>query len=99
MVDDIPVGRGFAPKRACMSRGGFAGTLASGLAATGETRTLVRRAAFTAESLVDASASMEPNDLTVSARWPPVVDGAAGEEDNKGLGVSTVPKAMLPVGQ
>lgn len=43
------------------------------------------------------SASIDPKDFTASARWPPVVDGAAGEEDKRGLGESTVPNAKLPV--
>lgn len=44
------------------------------------------------------SASRDPKDLTASERWPPVVEGAAGEEDRRGLGESTVPKARLPAG-
>lgn len=42
------------------------------------------------------SASMEPNDLTASAKWLPVAAGAAGDEDSSGLGESTVPKARFP---
>lgn len=98
MTDDVPFGWGFAPKRACMSSCCFGGTTpgTGGLVITSDTSVLVRRAAFTAEGSVEASASIEPKALTVSARWAPVVEGAAGDDDNRGLGESTVPKAILP---
>ena len=67
-----------------------------GPAATGDTWVLVRRVALTAEGSVEASASMEPKDLTVSVRCAPVVEGTAGDDDSKGFGESTVPKAMSP---
>jgi hypothetical protein len=43
------------------------------------------------------SASIDPNDLTASARWLPVAAGAAGDEERSGFGESTVPKARLPL--
>lgn len=67
---------------------------AFGLAMPGELSVLVRRdGALTVLGSVDESASMEPNDLTVSAKWAPVVEGAAGDDESIGLGESTVPKA------
>jgi hypothetical protein len=54
-------------------------------------RVLVRR--VTASGLVP-SASMDPKVLTLSDKWVPVVDGAAGEEESIGFGESTVPNAI-----
>lgn len=69
MADDVPFCWGFAPNRACMSSAGFGPTFElGGLIAAGDTSVLVRRAAFTAEGSVGLSASMDPKDLTVSAR-------------------------------
>jgi len=52
-----------------MSSAGFGPTFElGGLIAAGDTSVLVRRAAFTAEGSVGLSASMDPKDLTVSAR-------------------------------
>lgn len=58
---------------------------------------LVRRDGALTESGSGESAASEPNDLTVSAKWVPVIDGAAGEDDRRGLGESTVPKAIEPM--
>lgn len=61
-----------------MSRFFLAGASGVGLVAD---RALDLRAGALTESGSAEAASIEPKDLTASARWVPVIDGAAGEED------------------
>jgi hypothetical protein len=44
----------------------------------------------------EESAGTEPKVWTESARWPPIRDGAAGDEESNGFGESTDPKARGP---
>ena len=46
--------------------------------------------------LAEESAGRDPKDWTELARWPPMSDGVAGEEDKKAFGESTDPKASGP---
>lgn len=79
-------------KNWCMSGNGF---LAPGLFVA--VVILSRRESFTISLFVEESAGSEPKDWTELARWPPMVDGAAGDDDKKVLGESTEPKAIGPV--
>jgi hypothetical protein len=55
-----------------------------------------RESLTTSLPLVEESAGRDPKDWTESARWPPMSDGFAGEEDKKAFGESTDPKAIGP---
>jgi hypothetical protein len=43
------------------------------------------------------SAGSDPNDWTELERWPPMRDGAAGDDESNGFGESTDPNARGPV--
>ena len=45
----------------------------------------------------EVSAGSDPNDWTELERWPPISDGAAGEDESNGFGESTDPNARGPV--
>jgi hypothetical protein len=45
----------------------------------------------------EVSAGNDPKDWTEFARWPPINDGAAGDDDSRGFGESTDPNARGPI--
>jgi hypothetical protein len=44
----------------------------------------------------EVSAGSDPKDWTEFARWPPINDGAAGDDESNGFGESTDPNARGP---
>jgi hypothetical protein len=45
----------------------------------------------------EVSAGSDPNDWTELERWPPMRDGAAGDDESNGFGESTDPNARGPI--
>jgi len=45
----------------------------------------------------EVSAGRDPKDWTEFERWPPISDGAAGDDESRGFGESTDPNARGPV--